>query len=142
MNVFRIKITSLNYLQLKHDFIEVINTGLPYFKFYHKRGYDHVLNINSAFLYYSGDEIIGYGHLDEDINSIWLGIMVKKNSRGKGFGKMILKDLINVYQNYSTSKVLKLAVDKKNIAAKELYSNSGFKLESTTENNHFMIFKT
>lgn len=141
MNVVKTKITAENFTALNEKFINVVNAGLPFFKFYEKRGYAHVLKIKAPFLYSTGDIFIGYGHLDDDTSTIWLGITIKPEYRGKGYGKAIIRDLIKEYLDYSTTKKLRLAVNKNNKKAIQLYYREGFILESIINQNCFMIFK-
>jgi GNAT superfamily N-acetyltransferase len=74
-------------------------------------------------------EPIGYGHLDYEHGKLWLGMCVFDSFVGKGYGKLILNNLID----NRNENVLHLTVDKNNYKAINLYLNSGFKIYSQTE---------
>ena len=61
---------------------------------------------------------IGYGHLDRDRSDkkIWLGIALLKDFTGKGFGKKIMRELLE-----DSSEDIYLSVDTANIAGQKLY---------------------
>ena len=72
---------------------------------------------------------VGYGHLDYDSGIMWLGMCVFDSYVGKGYGKLILKTLIDNRENHD----LHLTVDKDNFKAINLYSSNGFKIYDQTE---------
>jgi len=82
-------------------------------------------------------EPIGYGHLDYDQNKMWLGMCVFDSFVGKGYGKVILKNLIDNKEN----NILHLSVDKENYKAINLYLNNGFKIYSQTEKIFYCSLK-
>lgn len=73
---------------------------------------------------------VGYGHLDYEDGKMWLGMCVFDAYVGKGYGKSILKTLIDKRENHS----LHLTVDKDNFKAINLYLSNGFKIYKQTEN--------
>lgn len=72
---------------------------------------------------------VGYGHLDYEDGRMWLGMCVFDSYVGKGYGKLILKTLIDTRENHS----LHLTVDKDNFKAINLYLSNGFKVYKQTE---------
>ena len=64
---------------------------------------------------------IGYGHLDREGDTIWLGICVKEAEQGKGYGRMIMGELTSSY-----SGDISLTVDKDNVGAIKLYKDFSF----------------
>ena len=72
---------------------------------------------------------VGYGHLDYEDGRMWLGMCVFDSYVGKGYGKSILKTLIDTRENHS----LHLTVDKDNFKAINLYLSNGFKVYKQTE---------
>lgn len=80
---------------------------------------------------------IGYGHLDYDQDKMWLGMCVFDSFVGRGYGKVILKNLIDNREN----NILHLSVDKENYKAINLYLNNGFKIYSQTEKIFYCSLK-
>lgn len=80
---------------------------------------------------------IGYGHLDYDCGKMWLGMCVFDSYIGKGYGKLILKDLLNNRKN----NILHLSVDKENFKAINLYLQYGFRIYEQTEKIFYCIYK-
>lgn len=74
-------------------------------------------------------EPVGYGHLDCEYDKMWLGMCVFDSFVGKGYGKLILNNLIDNRKK----NVLYLTVDKNNYKAINLYLNRGFQIYSQTE---------
>lgn len=72
---------------------------------------------------------VGYGHLDYEDGMMWLGMCVFDSYVGKGYGKSILKTLIDNRKNHN----LHLTVDKNNFKAINLYLSNGFKIYNQTE---------
>ena len=72
---------------------------------------------------------VGYGHLDYEDGMMWLGMCVFDSYVGKGYGKSILKTLIDNRKNHN----LHLSVDKDNFKAINLYLSNGFKIYNQTE---------
>lgn len=72
---------------------------------------------------------VGYGHLDYEDGKMWLGMCVFDSYVGKGYGKSILKTLIDKRENHC----LHLTVDKDNFKAINLYLSNGFKIYEQTE---------
>lgn len=79
---------------------------------------------------------IGYGHLDYDCGKMWLGMCVFDSYVGRGYGKLILRNLIDNREN----NVLNLTVDKENYKAINLYLNNGFKIHSQTQKIFYCIY--
>jgi GNAT superfamily N-acetyltransferase len=74
-------------------------------------------------------EPVGYGHLDYECDKMWLGMCVFDSFVGKGYGKLILNNLIDNREK----NPLHLTVDKDNYKAINLYLNKGFQIYSQTE---------
>jgi GNAT superfamily N-acetyltransferase len=74
-------------------------------------------------------EPVGYGHLDYECDKMWLGMCVFDSFAGKGYGKLILNNLID----NKAKNILHLTVDKDNYKAINLYLNKGFQIYSQTE---------
>jgi RimJ/RimL family protein N-acetyltransferase len=85
----------------------------------------------------SDSEPVGYGHLDFDGDKMWLGMCIFDPFVGKGYGKIVFKNLIDNKQN----NVLHLSVDKENYKAINLYLNNGFKIYDQTEKIFYCSLK-
>ncbi len=74
------------------------------------------------------NEIIGFvgGLLNIDQAEI-MNIVVKKDKRGLGIGKKLLKEIIELVKKNNLSKIT-LEVNSKNEAAKKMYENIGFEV--------------
>lgn len=124
----------INYknLNLLKEFIG--NNKNNNFRYYDNRDFDCIENHISTNLYYEDDVCVGYGHLDFE-EKVWLGVLVNSNYKGKGYGNLILDDLI------SKSKIdIHLTVDKDNSIAKNLYLKKNFEILEEKE-NHFLMIK-
>ena len=135
------KITKIKLLKYKEEDKKILNKFLSEnkdatktFRYYDKREYDVINNHIYTALYFNNNNILGYGHLDKEGDTVWLGIMVSDMYRGIGIGKKIISDLIKNYSGEIT-----LSVDKKNNPAINLYKSKNFiKIE---ENDHIIIMK-
>lgn len=124
---------NFNNLNLLKEFIE--NNKINSFRYYENRKFECIENHISTNLYYDGDICVGYGHLDFE-EKVWLGLLVDSNYKGKGYGDLILDDLI------SKSKTdIHLTVDKDNLTAKNLYLKKNFEILEEKENHFLMIRK-
>jgi RimJ/RimL family protein N-acetyltransferase len=105
------------------------------FRYYRTRTSLHFKNHIYHFLAQSGDDIVGYGHLDYE-DKIWLGMFVSDKFTGQGYGKKILQTLVNYAE-----KDIHLSVDKDNISAINLYLGSGFRIYDQTDKIFYCIYK-
>jgi ribosomal protein S18 acetylase RimI-like enzyme len=116
--------------------IFVSSNKSDYFRYFNSRGYDVILNHTYTSLYYLKDDIVGYGHLDVENNITWLGIMVSDENRGKGYGEMIMNDLIE-----NSTEDIHLTVDISNKIAYNLYKKIGFNVIEENKNHYLMVYK-
>lgn len=72
---------------------------------------------------------VAYGHLDDR----WVGLCVHPSSHGRGYGSLILDLLVA-----SAETPLRLAVDRTNSRAFEMYARRGFHVVRQTESCFFM----
>ena len=120
------------------EFLSHAGDSLLSFRYYNKRG-KHVLEEHlHTVLLYDNEGIVGYGHLDTcDTGRVWLGICLIPKKRGKGIGKKIMANLIE-YSDSIDNKVIRLSVDKSNVAGKKLYEHFDFCVYNETEEMYFM----
>lgn len=113
--------------QLK-KFLDENEFGKKTFRYYEKRNLEIIDNHICTILFENNGETVGYGHLDKEKDIVWLGIMVGDRFKGLGYGKKIMSQLINKYENE-----IYLTVDKDNIVAASLYKKFGFTIIEENE---------
>jgi len=115
------------------DFLNDSGDSLSNFRYYETRSLDVVKNHVMSFLLYDCNICVGYGHLDREEDNIWLGICVKENYIGMGYGNIIMNQLTNSH----VGSIL-LSVDKVNKSAINLYKKYNFVVKSETEDTYIM----
>tara|TARA_Y100001973_G_C5156100_1_gene310843 strand:+ start:16 stop:438 length:423 start_codon:yes stop_codon:yes gene_type:complete len=124
--------------QLIHRFL--VNAGtntLRSFTYFDSRGLDVLDNHVVTLVLEDDDEsIIGYGHLDKEDETVWLGIALSQGHKGKGLGKVIMNALISSASEEGVDEI-KLSVYRDNVPAQRLYEKFGFKLSDETEKSYF-----
>jgi ribosomal protein S18 acetylase RimI-like enzyme len=104
--------------------------GSKTFRYFSSRDLLVIKNHIITCLYYDNEDIIGYGHLDYENEKTWLGVIVSDSHTSKGYGNMILDDLIS-----STNDEIYLSVDKNNYVAQNLYKKKQFiKIQENNKN--------
>ena len=121
MNIISITNKNINLLK---KFIELNDSSN--FRYFNSRNVNVIKNHIVTLLVIDDNDIIGYGHLDFE-KYIWLGICVLKKFRGKGYGKLIIKKVIEVANKKNIENIF-LTVDKENIHATNLYKKFDFKI--------------
>ncbi len=124
-------------IHLLKKFIELNNS--TYFRYFNSRNPNIIINHITTFLLLENKNIIGYGHLDFEKN-IWLGICVLEKYVGKGYGKIIMKKLIEISIQKNIKKVY-LTVDKSNTIALNFYKKYGFKKCDENYDYYFKMYK-
>jgi ribosomal protein S18 acetylase RimI-like enzyme len=107
-----------------------------FFRYFNKRKFDIIKSHTYTSLYLYDNNVIGYGHIDNEDNKNWLGIFISEKYRNKGIGNIIMEDLLEI----SIDDVY-LTVDKENINAIHLYIKIGFTIEKEENNHYLMIYK-
>ena len=75
---------------------------------------------------YDEDKLIATVFLDDDKSHLWIrGLEVKKEFRGKGYGKRVLDAIVKWAKN-NKFKCIELNYHKSNKIAYKLYKNYGF----------------
>lgn len=110
-------------------FVNDAGDSLKTFRYFSTRPLSVIENHITTVLLYENEEPVGYGHLDRDGESIWLGICVKYDKKGNGYGKQLMSKLIGDAKNNSVN-LIKLSVDTENTNAIQLYHKFGFKKNS------------
>ena len=107
------------------------------FSYFEKRNLKVLENHLLTLLLFKNNEPVGYGHLDKEKETIWLGICIIEKELKKGYGKIIMKELLSFADKNKIN--LNLSVFKTNIAAYKLYQKFGFKIVKKDENNIYMF---
>jgi sugar phosphate isomerase/epimerase/N-acetylglutamate synthase-like GNAT family acetyltransferase len=106
--------------------------SLKTFRYFDKRPFSVVQHHACTWVIEENDEIEAYGHLDKEGETIWLGIAVADQVRGKGLGKKMMQRLMESADALGIRKI-KLSVDHVNEVAIKLYGHFGFQLTEKKE---------
>ena len=120
----------MNFLHINKDnihhlkyFLNNIGESSKQFRYYENRKPEKVIDNHMVTFLACDDDCVGYGHLDEENEKVWLGICVKDVACGKGYGKLIMNKLVNSYDGE-----IWLSVDSTNKKAIKLYDSFSFNL--------------
>ena len=122
-------------IELDH-FIKSNVVGTKHFRYFNKRPYTVINNHLYTSLYYNNNHLIGYGHLDEEDEKLYVGIMVSDNEVGKNYGNEIMLDLIK-----NSNRRLYCSVDILNERSLNLINKNGFTLVETKETYYIMVLE-
>lgn len=128
-----ITIDRQNTAQLE-SFLQHAGKSLESFRYFNTRGFevlDHHLVTLLAIT--KEGEAIGYGHLDQEGETVWLGIALSEGHIGKGLGKSLMEALLQHGKQLAV-KEIQLSVDKSNEPAFKLYQRFGFTVKKALEN--------
>lgn len=130
----------MKFLQINHrnvnileDFISEIGTSSETFRYYTNREPKKAIKSHLITLLLLDSDCVAYGHLDKEGDDIWLGICVKDDKIGKGYGNIVMKKLTTFYDGE-----IKLSVDSRNSKAISLYKKFSFEEEKRDEGIVFM----
>lgn len=112
-------------IKLLEKFIASMGNSRDSFRYYISRPVSIINNHLFTIILLNNEEPVGYGHLDKEGNSVWLGIAISELYRGQGQGKVIMEYLIDKADELKIKEV-RLSVDKNNLAAIQLYNKYGF----------------
>ncbi len=113
--------------KLLEQFILLAGDSLQKFRYFNSRPLDCIQNHICTYILSENKIPVAYGHLDKEEGTIWLGIAVIANAKGKGYGKHMMQKLITSAKEQNI-EMIKLSVDNDNLNAITLYKNFGFKL--------------
>lgn len=115
--------------ELIQKFIDNAGSANDTFRYFKNRSLDCMHNhIITLLLIDENDMPIGYGHIDLEDETNWLGISISENSQGHGFGMTIMTELIKLAREKQL-QFIQLSVDKANKKAVNLYEKVGFKFK-------------
>jgi ribosomal protein S18 acetylase RimI-like enzyme len=120
-----IKTITHDDIDLLQNFLDIAGSSLRSFRYFEKRPFTVLENHIVTCVLVDSDQVIGYGHLDQDGGKTWLGIAIAEKHQGKGYGKRIMNFLLSK-ANENKINCIHLTVDADNINAKHLYEKMGF----------------
>lgn len=123
---------TLNNADLLKTFVQNLGTASESFRYFNSRSIEVIKSHLATFLILEENKPVAYGHLDVEDETVWLGICVLPGCQNKGYGKMIMSELVNAGKRLQLSRI-KLAVDKSNITAINLYEKFHFQKEKEFE---------
>jgi len=123
------KVTEPKFIE---SFLLHAGDSLTHFRYYKSRPYDVIKHHLATYLLFISDQenAIGYGHLEFEANKLWLGIAVSADYKGKGFGNLLLGELIATAKDFKCEHIF-LSVDINNKPAICLYEKFGFEFFET-----------
>lgn len=127
----------------ENDICELLKNspnGIQSFRYFNKRPTDIVNKHKYNVMCFIDSKPVGYGHLDYDDNKLWLGILISDLFVGQGYGKIIMNNLIEAF-NQMDEQFLYLTVDKINLNAQKLYKLFGFELNDDHDNYYEYILR-
>ena len=110
-----------NNINLLEEFVDSLDSEKTKFRYYQKRKPREAIKNHLVTLLLTSESAVGYGHLDVEGDRVWLGICVSNKHHNKGYGTLIMKELIDSYDG-----TISLSVDKDNQYAISLYNKFGF----------------
>lgn len=119
-------------LPLLEGLIANLGEAAKTFRYFQKREATVSLNHLATVLLVEDGKAVGYGHLEVDGTDVWLALCVLPQYSGKGWGRLVMTELIAQAKANSIRKI-SLTVDKVNAPAIHLYETFGFKPVNQTE---------
>lgn len=113
-------------------FLDGAGDSLTTFRYFAKRPLDVIRGHVCTWLWIDEEQPVAYGHLDREGGTVWLGIAVQAEHRGKGYGSLMMTLLLDSARGAGL-RSLRLSVDNDNTAAIELYERNGFVRAERTE---------
>tara|TARA_X000000368_G_C22780240_1_gene601197 strand:- start:284 stop:706 length:423 start_codon:yes stop_codon:yes gene_type:complete len=132
-----LKIVSQDDLQILSEFIDSLKEEKDTFKYFEKRKIEIVYSHELTYLMIGRDnEILAYGHIENENNIYWLGILVPIKHQSKGNGLLMMNKLIEESKKLKIPKIT-LSVYKANEKAVNLYNKMGFSVVKEDKSNLF-----
>jgi ribosomal protein S18 acetylase RimI-like enzyme len=126
---------------LLQEFLADAGSSLASFRYYSSRPFSVIKNHLVTIVMTENGKAIGYGHLDKDGDTVWLGIAVSEQSKGKGFGSRIMQYLVSAGEEFGL-KQIHLTVDNDNATAIRLYERFGFVKDKMINDQSLKMIKS
>jgi ribosomal protein S18 acetylase RimI-like enzyme len=118
------EVSELNSFLIK-EFLDNAGESLISFRYYNVRSIEIIKNHLTTAVIIDEGKVVGYGHLDNENGIVWLGVAICETEIGNGFGKLMMKFLVNRADELNI-ELIRLTVDKNNSKAIKLYLDFGF----------------
>ena len=112
--------------RLVQDFLEGAGESLCRFRYFRTRSLEAIGSHLVTYVGTVGGKPVSYGHLDPCDGKVWLGVCVRWDDRGKGYGRKMMRSLLSFARDHSVDKV-SLSVDRDNSRAIRMYESYGFR---------------
>ncbi|OCB70561.1 N-acetyltransferase [Flavobacterium piscis] len=123
--ILEISSTNVENIELLKEFIASMGDSSNSFRYFNSRQISVIDNHLSTILLLYKNKPIGYGHLDKEVDNVWLGIAISQKFLGHGYGNVVMQYLIKKADDLKVPEV-KLSVDENNDKAIKLYIKYGF----------------
>jgi ribosomal protein S18 acetylase RimI-like enzyme len=119
-----------------YEFIKNCDKSLKHFRYFEKRKPEECIRFHESTIILQCDKVfVGYAHLDKENDKTWLGICIADDWVGRGFGKILMKEILN----RAKTNPITLSVDSDNLAAINLYKKFGFLKKKHINNNIILM---
>jgi ribosomal protein S18 acetylase RimI-like enzyme len=119
------------------SFVASLGEELRTFRYFKSRPFDVLRNHVFTCLIIHENNMIGYGHLDEEDGVVWMGLLIKKEFQGKGLASHLIGLFILKGKELGL-KHIQLTVDADRPLAIKLYERFGFKEIARGKSNLIM----
>lgn len=133
-----IELVTSNNLKKLNILLDNAGKTLKTFRYYNTRSFDVIKNHLLTIIFIEDNIPVAYGHLDEEKNKIWLGIMVVEKKLKQGFGKKIM-DYLKSYIKKNNLDNIFLTVDPKNTDAIFFFKKNKFKIIGLSESGTILM---
>ena len=118
---------SINFMEtdLLEQFLSKAGDSSRTFRYFSKRPLQIIKNHLVTYILCEGSHPVGYGHLDQEDEKVWLGIALLPEYKGKGYGNLLMETLID-HAKSKKKGIIHLSVDNDNQPAINLYKKFGF----------------
>ena len=120
-----ILVISAENKEILSEFIKELDKEQDSFRYFKNRSLDTIGNHLLTILLLDSGKPIGYGHLDQENEVIWLGIVIKSSYQGKGLANKLMETLLSKGEEKGIKRI-RLSVDNNNEKAISLYEKFGF----------------
>lgn len=129
-------------LQNLQRFVDRLSSNGNSFRYFAKREFKALEQHICTLLAFNSDAPVGYGHIDQDGNTFWIGIAVHSEFKGKKLGHSIMFELLKKAADAKIAR-LDLFVDRNNVTAQSLYIRYGFVIDEEGSNTSAVrMFRT
>lgn len=119
-------VAEMDYEVIK-AFLSKAGASLKSFRYFKRRDFSVLKNHVITAIIFINQEPIGYGHLDQDEDRIWLGIAIVEGFKGQGYGVKMM-DFLFAKAKEKNLTTISLCVDVDNTIAIKLYKKMGFEI--------------